>query len=72
MPLYEIPGPNGKVYQIEGPEGASRDDIINAITSQHEDFAAPTPPPPAEPIPQEKEYVCVKCRKMDETKFITI
>jgi len=56
MPLYEIPGPNGKVYQIEGPEGASRDDIINAITSQHEDFAAPTPPPPAEPIPQEKEY----------------
>lgn len=34
MPLYEISGPDGKLYQIEGPEGASRDQIINAIQSR--------------------------------------
>ena len=49
MPLYEIPGPNGKIYEIEGPEGASRDEIINAITSQHEDFA-----PPPDPVPEKE------------------
>ena len=42
MPLYEITGPNGEVYQIEGPEGASRNDVINAITSRLEDSAPPS------------------------------
>lgn len=35
MPLYQIQAPNGKTYQIEGPEGASQQQIINAVLAQH-------------------------------------
>ena len=31
MPIYEIPAPNGKTYSIEGPEGATREQVIAAI-----------------------------------------
>jgi hypothetical protein len=31
MPLYSIKGPDGNTYQIEGPEGATREQIIDAI-----------------------------------------
>ena len=31
MPLYQITGPDGKIYQIEGPEGATREQVIQAI-----------------------------------------
>jgi hypothetical protein len=35
MPLYKIQAPNGQTYQIEGPEGASQQDVINAVLAQH-------------------------------------
>lgn len=35
MPLYQIQAPNGQTYQIEGPEGASQQDVINAVLAQH-------------------------------------
>jgi hypothetical protein len=31
MPLYRIQGPDGKTYSIEGPEGATREEVIDAI-----------------------------------------
>jgi len=31
MPLYQITGPDGKIYEIEGPEGATREEVISAI-----------------------------------------
>lgn len=31
MPLYEITGPDGVLYEIEGPAGASREQVISAI-----------------------------------------
>jgi hypothetical protein len=31
MPLYSIKGPDGREYQIEGPEGASKEQIVDAI-----------------------------------------
>ena len=31
MPLYSIKGPDGNTYQIEGPEGATREQIIDAV-----------------------------------------
>ena len=34
MPLYKVQGPDGKFYQIEGPEGASQNEVINAIQRQ--------------------------------------
>jgi len=34
MPLYSIDGPGGKTYKIEGPENATRDQVIQAIQNQ--------------------------------------
>lgn len=31
MPLYRITGPNGVEYEIEGPEGATKEQIVTAI-----------------------------------------
>ena len=34
MPLYKIKSPEGVTYQIEGPDGASQEDVIAAVQSQ--------------------------------------
>jgi len=34
MPLYQIQGPDGKTYEIEGPAGATRDQVIQAIMAK--------------------------------------
>jgi hypothetical protein len=34
MPTYSIRGPDGKVYSIEGPEGATREEVVAAIQIQ--------------------------------------
>ena len=34
MPLYSIEGPGGKTYEIEGPENATRDQVIQAIQTK--------------------------------------
>lgn len=34
MPTYSITGPDGKLYSIDGPEGASREEVIAAIQQQ--------------------------------------
>jgi hypothetical protein len=44
MPLYQITGPDGKLYEIEGPEGATREEVIAAIQAR-------LPPEPTEPEP---------------------
>ena len=31
MPLYQITGPDGNLYEIEGPEGATRQQVISAV-----------------------------------------
>lgn len=41
MPLYQIQGPDGRTYRIEGPPGASREEIIEAIEDQ---LASKKPP----------------------------
>ena len=35
MPVYQITAPDGKTYKINGPEGASQQDVINAVMAQH-------------------------------------
>jgi len=35
MPLYKISAPNGKTYQIEGPDGASQKEIEQEVMRQH-------------------------------------
>ena len=34
MPLYSIQGPDGKTYELEGPKGATREQVIAAIQAQ--------------------------------------
>ena len=34
MTIYRITAPNGKTYQIEGPPGASQEDVIRAVLAQ--------------------------------------
>ena len=34
MPLYSIEGPDGKTYKIEGPENATREQVIQAIQAR--------------------------------------
>ena len=41
MPLYRIKAPNGLTYQIEGPEGASQEDVESAVLAQHPDAGKP-------------------------------
>lgn len=46
MPTYSIQAPNGKTYTIDGPEGASREDVVRAVMAKlpGEDFYnAPKP-----------------------------
>lgn len=44
MPLYQIAAPNGKTYEIEGPEGASQAQVIAAILAQDPSAGQPAPP----------------------------
>lgn len=45
MPLYSIQGPDGKTYTIEGPAGATREQVIDAIQYKLSQQAQPTPEP---------------------------
>ena len=45
MPLYSIDGPDGKIYKIDGPENATRDQVIQAIqTRQTPELEEPVEP----------------------------
>ena len=46
MPLYKIKSPEGVTYQIEGPDGASQEDVIAAVQSQ---IARDNPPSTIDP-----------------------
>ena len=41
MPLYRIQAPNGLTYQIEGPEGASQEDVAMAVLAQNPEAGKP-------------------------------
>lgn len=45
MVTYEIQGPDGKTYSIDGPEGASREEVIAAIQARMQ--TSPSAPAPA-------------------------
>ena len=41
MPLYRIKAPNGLTYQIEGPEGASQEEVAMAVMAKNPDAGKP-------------------------------
>jgi hypothetical protein len=48
MPIYSISAPNGKTYQIDGPEGATQDQVQAQVLAQFPDAASvPTGAPDA-------------------------
>ena len=53
MTTYSISAPDGKTYEIDGPEGASQDAIRAEVTRQHPHLAAPGKAPVSE-IPKER------------------
>lgn len=51
MPIYRISAPNGKTYQIEGPPGATQDQVIQAVLAQNPE-AGGAPEVPEAPQPR--------------------
>lgn len=43
MPIYNIQGPDGRIYSLEGPEGATETQVIGALRSMMAPQAAPQP-----------------------------
>ena len=41
MPIYSVQGPDGRIYDVEGPAGASEEQIIAAVRRQF--LSAPAP-----------------------------
>jgi hypothetical protein len=55
MPTYSITAPNGKTYRIDGPEGATQDQIQTQVLRQFPDAAGTTAAAPAPaPAPRPK------------------
>lgn len=48
MPVYQITGKNGKVYQIEGPANATREQIVKAVLERAPEAGVP---------PQEESFI---------------
>src|SRR5690606_30326814 len=47
---YQITAPNGVTYEIEGPQGASNDEVIEAVLAQYPEAETPIAPQgPASP-----------------------
>jgi hypothetical protein len=44
MPLYEITGPDGRLYEIEGPAGATKEQVVAAVVSKLGGMPAPARP----------------------------
>ena len=44
MPIYSVQAPNGLIYDVEGPEGASQEEVIAAVLQQNPEAATPIEP----------------------------
>lgn len=47
MPIYSITAPDGKTYEVEGPEGATTDQVKAEVLRQHPHLAAVGKPEPS-------------------------
>ena len=41
MPIYQMQAPDGRTYKIQGPPGASDDEVRDAIIAQNPHLAEP-------------------------------
>ncbi len=49
MPQFEITAPDGKVYDVTGPEGSTKEQALERVKAQHGASAAPAAAEPAAP-----------------------
>ena len=59
MTTYRIPAPDGKTYSIEGPAGASQDEIKAEVIRQNPHLAAISTEPAVSEIPKERKITDV-------------
>jgi hypothetical protein len=38
MPIYKVEGPDGRIYSVEGPAGASPDDVVAFVQANYKDL----------------------------------
>ena len=38
MPIYKVEGPDGRIYSVEGPPGASPDDVVAFVQANYKDL----------------------------------
>lgn len=43
MTTYSMTGPDGKTYSIDGPAGATQDQVAQQMASAHANLSAPSP-----------------------------
>lgn len=60
MPKYKIKAPNGMTYQIDGPEGASQEDVQAAILEQHPEAAGESQAQASEPAQPKSAFAQAK------------
>ena len=57
MPVYNVEAPDGKVLKLEGPEGASEQDILNAAATLYQQQAQPQPEIPQEASEDSSDFI---------------
>ena len=63
MTTYSIPAPDGKTYRIEGPPGASQDEVKAEVIRQHPHLGAAPVAPAASEIPAPRGEIPAWARK---------
>ena len=53
MAFYTVKAPNGKTYNVEGPEGASQATVVSAVLARHPEAGQRTFTPEPEDEPKE-------------------
>ena len=58
MPIYQVEAPDGKIIQVEGPENAPQDQILNFAISNYLQSQKPVAEPaPAPAAPEEGDFM---------------
>jgi hypothetical protein len=72
MTTYTIPAPDGKMYSVEGPAGASKDEVIAEVLRQNPQAGKPPvaePKPPKNDTAYDRFINAIEIPKMEGSRF---